>query len=150
MNHLDSNDELLFFFEEKHAALKRYLSITRKMDETTSSIDHRKLKKLMSDRQNCMRKIQTVDKSIASLLRSGTNKINRFSHKTKGLFDKHIQYFKHIMEEIIPIDKRIYLLVKNEDTIIKNQLLAFRKNKHAVNSYRTQPRMTPRYLDTKK
>jgi hypothetical protein len=150
MNHLDANDRLLYFFEEKLSALKHYLSITQRMEATTNNPDHRKLRDLMSDRQKCIRKIQTSDKSIEAAVRTNRIKIDYSPHKSKGFIDRYFKEFMNIMKAVALIDKGILSLVENEGEKLKNELLTFQKNKLAVTSYRPQRMHLPRYLDKKK
>jgi hypothetical protein len=150
MKHRHTYDKLLFLFEEKHLALKRYLSITGEMDSVMSNSDLCKLRSLMAERQKYMRKIQSVDKSIETNIRSSKKNIDPLSHKLKGLLDRYRKEFIRIMQAAVPMDKKVRLLVKTEGQNLKKELLLIQKNKHAVSRYGSPTNFISRYLDTRK
>ncbi len=150
MNNLSPNEKIIFFFEQKLALLKQYFSITKKMQATPITQKENNLMGLISERQNCINRIQTIDKSIEKIKRTSRKKLNLFSDKFKGLIDNYLNAFMDIIKAVEPIDRKILVMVKNEDEEIKNELLKLQKNKRAAISYGPKLNLTPRYLDTKK
>ena len=149
MNQSDLNDKIPFLLAEKFAELKQYLSMTKTMHESLDNLGEPRFRKLVSKRQACISKIQHIDRSLEKLLGSGRKKIELLSGGTKGLFEKYINEFRHIMEAAAPMDKQMLMQVANANQDIKDKLLTFKKNRFVANSYRPQKRRIPKYLDVK-
>lgn len=149
MNQPYSQNKLQVLLEEKLNALKRYQSITNAMDTATVGSDYQQLRSLMFDRHKYMRKIQSVDKSIAAMLPSGKPQLTSINNKSNGLIDRYRRDCLYIMETVVPTDRKICNYIANEGEKLKNELLSMNKNRHAVNQYGSPTKGVSRYLDTR-
>jgi hypothetical protein len=150
MNPQRAYNKLQSLLEEKLAVLKQYLSLTGEMNTLMKEPDFSELRSLISSRQKTMRKIQTVDKSIAAIVGSNRKKTDRFSQNQIDMLEMFRKEFIRIMNAVSPMEQAVMLRVENESERLKAELLATRKSRHAVTSYGPRPTIASRYLDTKK
>ena len=149
MNQLYAQNKIQVLLEEKLSALKQYQAITNDMDTATAVSDFRRLRGLMFDRHKYMRKIQSVDKSIAAILPSDKSPFASNDYKSNRLVDRYRQDYLQIMETVVPTDRKICCFVADAGEKLKNELLAMKKNRQAVSKYGTPVKNVSRYLDTK-
>lgn len=109
----------------------------------------RRFRKMTLERQACIRKIDNIDRSVEKLLNPNNRKMNPLTNKTKGLVEKHINQYKTILRSAAPMEERMLLSLENKNRELKEELLIFRKNRFATNSYGPHKKPIPRYLDVK-
>lgn len=111
--------------------------------------DDMRFRQMVSERQACIRKIEHIDRSVEKHLNPNNGKTNPLTNKTRGLVEKHIHKCKTILKSAAPMEEGMLLSVENKSKELKRELLNFRKNRSAVNSYGPSNKRIPRYLDVK-
>jgi len=150
MNHPYTQDDVQALFEEKLSALKRYLAITGEMKMASANSDLRQLRKLLINRQKYMRKIDSVDQSIDTLVQSNKKQSGQNANNSNKLLDRFRQDCLDILEAVPPLDEKIFFVLERESEKTKVELLSIKKNKHAASRYGSNKINVSRYLDTKR
>jgi len=148
MENIDPEKEVCSFFEKKLALFNRYLSITKRMKETLRDKKAGNPGVFISERQDCIGKIEKIDSSIEKIIKASTDKLNHISDKFKGLIDSYLSSIKSIMETVDLIDRELMVMVKEEGESIKKELLRMRNVRQVARGYKKEKRYSPRFLDT--
>jgi len=146
----DPGEEICSFVEKKLALFERYLSITKKIKDTFYDKEANNIGAFLSERQNCIHKIQKIDLSVAMVIKAGSDEINHISHKLKKMIDSYVEKVKQIMDSVGLIDKELLVMVKEEGDSVKRDLLKMRNVRQAARGYRTETRYSPRFLDQRR
>lgn len=150
LNHLKPDEKLMYFFEQKLVMLKQYLSVTKEMAETQKTRKENDLIDLIPVRQNCIRRIESIDKSIEKIKRTCRNQLNLFSDKINFLTDRYLKDFMDILDTVTLIDKGLYASLNTKEQELKEELLKLYSARHAARSYGSKAKFPPKYLDTKR
>ncbi|MBW2000891.1 MAG: hypothetical protein JRI30_00035 [Deltaproteobacteria bacterium] len=102
----------------------------------------------ISERQDCINKIEKIDSSIEKIIKASTDKLNHISDKFTGLIHSYLSSIKSIMETVDCIDRELMVMVKEEGEGIKKELLKMRNVRQITRGYKKEKRYTPRFLDT--
>ena len=148
MKEIDPEKEVCSFLEKKLAIFNRYLSITEKMKEVLENKEAGNPGVFISERQDCISKIEKIDSSIEQIIRASAEKLNHISDRFKGLIHSYLSSIKSIMERVDLIDRELVIMVKEEGEGIKNELLRMRNVRQVTRGYKKEKRYTPRFLDT--
>lgn len=143
MKNINTGKEICLFIEKKIALFNRYLSITKRMKQTLNNKEPGNLGGLVSERQDCIDKIEKINLSMEKIVNAG-------SAKFKGLIDGYLKDIKNITETIAPIDSELMVKVREEGESIKTELLKMRNVRQASQGYRNEGRYSPRFLDTRR
>ena len=146
----DPGEEICSFLEKKLAFFEQYLSITKKMKEDFNDKEENDIGAFLSERQNCINKIQKVDLSVAKVIKAGSDGIDHISHKLKAMMDSYLEKIKNIMDSVDLIDKELMVKVKEESNSVKRDLLKMRNVRKAARGYRPETRYSPRFLDQRR
>ena len=148
MQDINPGKEVCSFLEKKRVLFNRYLSITNRMKESLKDKEAGNPGVFISERQNCIKRIERIDLSIEKIIKSSSDKVNHISGKFKGLIHSYLSSIKSIMEKVDLIDKELMLMVKEEGESIKKELLKMRNVQQAARGYRKDIKYSPRFLDT--
>ena len=148
MENIDPEKEVCSFFEKKLALFNRYLSITKKMKEVLKNKEAGNPGVFISERQDCINKIDKIDSSIEKIIKASADKLNHISDKFKGLINGYLSSIKSIMETVDCIDRELMVMVKEEGEGIKKELLRVRNVWQVARGYKMEKRYSPRLLDT--
>ena len=148
MKNIDAGKEICSFLEKKLSLFNRYLSITKRMKEALKKKGAGNPGVFISERQDCIDKIEKIDSSIEKIIKASADKLNHISDKFKGLIDSYLAKIKSIMETIDPIDRELMVMVKKEGEGIKHELIKMRNVRQVARGYRKERRFSPRFLDT--
>ena len=141
----DTGKEICSFVEEKFSLFTRYLSITERMKEGLNDKEADTLDGILSERQNCINKIEKIDLSLKKI---GGEKGKSLGDTFKGLIDGYLKDIKSVMEAVGPLERELMVMVKEEGEGIKFELLKMRKVRQAGRGYRRESGYRPRFLDT--
>ena len=148
MENIDPEKEVCSFLEKKLTLINRYLSITKRMKETLRDKGASNPGVFISERQDCINKIEKIDSSIEKIIKASTDKLNHISDKFKGLIHSYLSSIKSIMETVDCIDRELMVVVKEEGEGIKKELLRMRNVQQVARGYKKEKRYSPRFLDT--
>jgi len=148
MKDIDPEKKVCSFFEKKLILFNQYLSITKKMKESLKDKEAGNPGVFISERQDCISKIEKIDSSIEKIIKASADKLNHISDKLKGLIDSYISSIKSIMEKVDLIDRELMVMVKEEGEDIKKELLKMRNVRQVARGYKKEKRYSPRFLDT--
>ena len=143
MKNINTGKEICSFLEKKLSVFNRYLSITKRMKQTLNDKEAGNLGGLVSERQDCINKIERINLSMEKIVNAGSDKF-------KGLIDGYLKDIKSIIETIAPIDSELMVMVREEGESIKTELLKMRNVRQAAQGYRNERRYSPRFLDTRR
>ncbi len=141
---------LRLFMEQKVLLLTQYLSITRTMKETFMLKKETDLLKLLSKRQDCINSIQKTDLSVQKIIHKGAEELSRISDELKSSLDGYLHTIKSLLEQIVPIDAEVMVIVKEESRGIKAELLKISNARQGAKGYGTKGKHTPIYLDARR
>ena len=147
MRDIDPEKEVCSFLEKKLALFNRYLSITKRMKKVLRDKEVVNPGIFISERQDCINKIEKIDSSIKKIIKASTDKFSHIPDKFKGLIHSHLSSIKSIMETVAPIDRELMVMVKEEGEGIKKELLNIRNVRQAAQGYKKDKRNSPRFLD---
>jgi len=151
MDHPYTQEKLQALFDEKLAALKRYLAITDEMETEITNSDLRQLKSLIFNRQKYMRKIQQIDKKINSIKQLDLKKsTNTLYNNLAEIYDRYRQDYLCILKAVSPMDENVFFMLERQSEKIKTELLTIKKNKNAASSYGSNKINISKYLDTRR
>jgi len=102
----------------------------------------------ISERQDCISKIEKIDSSIEKIIKASTDKLNHISDKFTRLIHGYLSSIKSIMETVDCIDRELMAMVKEEGEGIKKELLRMRNFRQVTRGYKKEKRYSPRFLDT--
>jgi hypothetical protein len=102
----------------------------------------------ISERQNCINKIEKVDSSIENITNKSTDKLNTISDKFSELINSYLSSIKSVMKTVDLIDKQLVVMVEAECQGTKKELLNMRNVRQGTRGYKKEKRHTPRFLDT--
>jgi len=148
MKNIDSEKQVCSFFEKKLNLFTRYLSITKRMKKALRDKEAVNPGVFISERQDCINKIEKIDSSIEKIIKASTDKLNHISDKFTGLIHSYLSSIKSIMETVDCIDRELMVMVKEEGEGIKKELLKMRNVRQITRGYKKEKRYTPRFLDT--
>ena len=141
MKDLNPGKEICSFLEKKLSIFNRYLTITKSMKETLKHKEASNLGGFVSERQDCINKIEKINLSIEKIIKTSSDKF-------KDLIDGYLKNIKNIMETIAPIDMELMVIVKQKSESIKTELLKMRNVRQVARGYKKEKRYSPRFLDT--
>jgi len=148
MENIDPEKEVCSFLEKKLTLFNRYLSITKKMKEVLKNKEAGNPGVFISERQDCISKIEKIDSSIEKIIKASTDKLNHISDKFTRLIHGYLSSIKSIMETVDCIDRELMVVVKEEGEGIKKELLRMRNVQQVARGYKKEKRYSPRFLDT--
>ena len=148
MKDTDAGKEICSFLEKKLALFNQYLSITKRLKETLRDKEASGLGVFISERQDCIKRIERIDSSMEKIIKAVSNKLYHISDRFKGLIDSYITDIKGIMEKADLIDRELMVMVKEEGESIKTELLRMRDVRLAASGYKKEKGYSPRFLDT--
>jgi hypothetical protein len=79
----DTGKEMCSFLEKKLILIKRYLSITEHLKEKIRKKEEFDFEDLLSERQNCIRQIERIDRSMKKIRDEGSAKLSHVSDPVK-------------------------------------------------------------------
>lgn len=147
MKDIDTGKDICPFLKKKSDLFGRYLSITKQIKETFKDIEAADLLGLVSERQDCINKIEKVDSSMDKVIKASP-KESRDLNESKGLVPDYLSKINGIMESVDLMDKELAVMVKDESETIKAELLNMRNVRHAARGYKKTGDFSPRFLDT--
>ncbi len=150
MKDTDAEKEVCSFLEKKLALFNQYLPITKRLKETLRDKEASGLGVFISERQDCIKRIERIDLSMEKIIKAGFNKLYHISDRFKGLIDSFITDIKGIMEKTDLIDRELMVMVKEEGERIKTELLRMQNVRQAAKGYQKEKTYSPRFLDTKR
>ena len=149
MKDINTGKEICSILEKKLSLFKRYLSITKRMKESLKDKEKSSLVVLVSERQDCINKIDGISLSIERIIKAGSEKGEGLGGG-EGLIDDCLASIKNIMKTIAPIDREMAVLVREEGESIKSELLKMRNVRQASQGYKNEGTYSPRFLDMKR
>jgi len=150
MKNVNTGKEICSVLEKKLALFKRYLSVTKRMKETLKDKEASNLGGLVSERQDCINKIDGISLSMEKIVKANSEKYHIASDKFRGLIEGYLKSIRNIMETIAPIDREMAVLVREEGESIKSELLKMRNVRQASQGYKNEGTYSPRFLDMKR
>ena len=148
MKEIDPEKEVCSFLEKKLTLFNRYLSITKRMKKALRDKEAVNPGVFLSERQDCISKIEKIDSSIERIIKASTDKLNHISDKFTRLIHGYLSSIKSIMETVDCIDRELMVMVKEEGEGIKKELLRMRNFRQVTRGYKKEKRYSPRFLDT--
>jgi len=162
---IDAGKEICSFLEKKLVLFNRYLSITKRIKETLKDKEAINLGVYISERQDCIKRIERIDLSIEKIIKASSDKLDNIFDQVntptqtlplegggqgggEGLIDSYLTRIKSIMEKVDLIDKESMVMVREEGESIKKELLKNRNVQQATRGYRKDIKYSPRFLDT--
>ncbi|MBU1052802.1 MAG: hypothetical protein KKC46_03100 [Proteobacteria bacterium] len=143
MNKIDEDVNIGLLLEKKIFLTTQYLSATKEMEESLKHKAEKNINIFISKRLDCINKIKRIDMSVQSAIHNGSDRF-------KEIFDKYFNRIKILLEQIVPIDASIMIMVKAESRSIKDELLKMNSVRHASRGYGQKGNQFPRYLDDKR
>ncbi|MBW1796833.1 MAG: hypothetical protein JRJ21_00225 [Deltaproteobacteria bacterium] len=150
MKNVNTGKKICSVLEKKLALFKRYLSVTKRMKETLKDKEESNLEGLVSERQDCINKIDGIGLSMEKIVKANSEKYHIASDKFRGLIEGYLKDIKNIIETIAPIDRELMVMVREEGGSIKNELLKMRNVRQAAQGYKNERTYSPRFLDMKR
>jgi len=150
MKNVNTGKEICSFLEKKLALFKRYLSVTKRMKESLNDKEESNLGGLVSERQDCINKIDGIGLSMEKIVKANSEKYHIASDKFRGLIEGYLKSIRNIMETIAPMDRELMVMVREEGESIKNELLKMRNVRQAAQGYKKEGLSSPRFLDMKR
>lgn len=150
MKNMEAGKKICSFLEKKLALVKQYLAITERMKEAIINDKEDNLSGFIKQRQEYMKKIDKIDRSIADTIKAYGEHFKSVSNRFRGSIDSHIQHIRRVVEAVAPIEKEVMMMVKAESESVKTDLLKRRHIRHAVKGYRNGLGPHARFLDTRK
>ena len=145
---LDREKDIFSCLEEKLDLFNRYLSITKRMKADLDSREASNLGGFLSERQDCIKRIQKIDLSLEKIIKTGAYDLKRISGKFMKLVDGYLANIKRITETVDLMDRELMDMVKEESGGIKGELLRIRNVRQGARGYRREEGYSPRFLDT--
>ncbi|MBW1707312.1 MAG: hypothetical protein JRJ86_19485 [Deltaproteobacteria bacterium] len=145
MKNVNTGKEICSVLEKKLSLFKRYLSVTKKMEETLKDKKESNLGSLVSERQDCINKIDKINTPTLPSPLEGEG-----LSEGEGLINGYLKDIRNIMEAIAPIDREIAVMVREEGESIKTELLNMRNVRQAAQGYKNEGTYSPRFLDMKR
>jgi hypothetical protein len=150
MQNTDEGKKISSFLGKKLALFKQYLSITERMKETIISDAENNIVGFVNKRQDCINKINKIDRSIEKMVKTSDCRFQNISSKFKGSLDGYVHDIKGVMEEMVPIEKEMMRMVAEEKESVKTEILRRQNARNAISGYRNNARHSAKFLDTKK
>jgi len=150
MQDISTGKEICIFLEKKLSLFKKYLSITENMKESLSNNERGNLGSLVSERQNCINKIDKINLSMKKITKLSSEKLYTVSDKFAWLIECYFKGIRNIMETIPPVDRELMAMVREEADSIKTELLNMRNVRQAAQGYKNERLCPPRFLDMKR
>ena len=147
MKDMEAGKDICSFLEKKILFFDRYLSITERMKETFEDKEAGDLGRVLSERRDCINKIDRIDSSIKNIIEEGSNRVDHVSNKFKGVIASHLKNLKNIMESVDLMDRELIGVVKEESEGLKTELLKMRNVQQAARGYKRGITHPPRFLD---
>jgi hypothetical protein len=148
MKELGTEKDICSFLEKKIDLFTQYLSITKEMKEGLKDKEVRHLEKFLSQRRDCIKRIEKIDLSMEKTIRASSAELDPVSEKGRKLIDGYLSNLKSIMEAVDVVDTELMNKLKEEGEGIKRELLEMRNVRHAARGYKKEIRYSPRFLDT--
>ena len=148
MKDINPRKKICSFLEKKLALFTTYLSITKRMKKALRDKEAVNPGVFISERQNCINKIEKIDSSVENIINTSTDKRNHISDKFSELIHSYLSSIKSIMKTVDLIDRELMIMVKEEGEGIKKELLRMRNVQQVARGYKKEKRYTPRFLDT--
>ena len=144
---MEAGKDICSFLEKKILFFDRYLSITEQMKEAFKDKGTGDLGGLLSQRRDCINRIDRIDSSIKNIIEDVSNKVDNVSNRSKGVIADHLKNLKSIMKRVDRIDRELMGMVKEESEGLKTELLKMRNVQQAARSYNRGITHPPRFLD---
>lgn len=150
MKEASMGERIRLLLEQKLALFRRYVSATRHMKERLKGMDMAGLRTCLSDREECIHRIQKIDASMEQH-KAGVNK-NRHHllNHIRETMDHYLKEAKGMMESIDAMDRELMVMVQEESMGLKKEILMMRHVGHAARGYKRAERNYPRFLDARK
>lgn len=162
MKDMDPEKEICSFLEKKRTFFDQYLSLTKEMKETFEDKKVKYFGGLLSQRQDCIRRIEKIDASIKKIINASSYNRNHMSPPTRPLplqgrgkgvgqrsiIDSYLTDIKRVMETADRLERELTSLVKEEGESIKRELLEMRNVRQAAKGYKNDIEYSPRFLNT--
>ncbi len=148
MKDIEAEKDMYSFLEEKLDLFNQYLSITKGMKEGLEDKEMSHLGSFLSQRQDCIKRIEKIDLSMETIIKASSAKVHHFSEKGRKLIDAYLSNLKGIMEAVEVVDFEMMEKVKEEAEGIKKGVLEMRNVRKAAKGYKNEIRHSPKFLDT--
>ena len=159
MKDMDPEKEICSFLEKKRTFFDQYLSLTKEMKETFEDKKVKYFGGLLSQRQDCIRRIEKIDASIKKIINASSYNRNHMSTPTRPLkgrgkgvgqrsIDSYLTDIKCVMETAEHLERELTSLVKEEGESVKRELLEMRNVRQAAKGYKNDIEYSPRFLNT--
>ncbi|MBU4037931.1 MAG: hypothetical protein KKA35_16045 [Proteobacteria bacterium] len=142
MNNINQENNIGLLLEKKILFATKYLSATEEMKEALMQKEEDVINYILK-RQDCMNKINKIDISLQKVIRPN-------SERFRKIFNNYLDGIKNLLEQIVPIDAEIMLMVKAESRGVKEELLKINNIRHATKGFGTKRNQIPRYLDARR
>ena len=103
---------------------------------------------LISERQECIRSIDAVNRSMDRIAPGGVKALLEMPAKLKGLIESHINNLKTAIQAAALADRKLLALVKVESTHARSELLAIQNVRQAARGYGGERMRSPRFINT--
>ena len=143
MKNLNTEKEICSILEKKLSIFKKYLSVTERMKKILKNKEAGNLEGLVSERQDCINKIERNNLSMEKIIKASSDKF-------RCLIEGYLKSIRNIMESIAPIDRELMVMVREEGESIKSELLKMRNIRQASRGYKNEGTYAPRFLDMKR
>ncbi len=138
MKKTEGNEKIRSFLEQKITLFDRYMDITTRMKEAFRDGEAVELGGFISQRQDCIKRIERIDAALKGMGENQRGFIGRYSEKLKG-----------IMETVDLMDRELMGMAKEESDSVKTELLKIRGGRQAAQGYKRGVSHTPRFLDVR-
>jgi len=150
MKDMNTGKEICSILEKKLSLFKKYLAVTERMKKSLKDRKESNLGGLVSERQDCINKIDGISLSIERIIKVNSKEYHIASDKFRDLIEGYLNNIRNIMETIAPIDREMAVLVREEGENIKSELLKMRNVRQASQGYKNEGTCSPRFLDMKR
>jgi len=148
MAETDLRELLCDCFEKKIAVFQYYLSITNQMEQAIENTKEKQFRRLILERQQCIKKIRNIDESIKKTI-SNVQGNSSFINIVNNLTRQYISKIKEIIDAITPLEEKLLVRVNSEYNDLKTALLGIQHTRNAAKSYGKKPEHSPRLLNAR-
>ena len=147
MKDKDAPREICSFFEKKLSLFRRYLLISKRLQQALRNKEKGDFGIFLSRRQECINKIERIDVSIEGLLQGSYDSLSHIPERLKGLIEGYLKGIKSAIETVDLIDRELLVMVREEGESVKRELLQIHNVRQAAQGYKRGKRASPRFLD---
>lgn len=150
MTQSETSQRVSALLEKKLALFRHYLALTEKMQARVENDDPDDIVNFLSQRADCIGRIDHVDRAMDSLVSSGWVNSEPMAGDLKKTIDACLLNIKKTMTSVSSLEAEILDAMSLARNDLKSDLLRRGDYKRAARGYRSGPYQAARFLEIRK